>query len=217
MAGQQPCAVRVAARDLRVRRRRASARGLSPSLRGGAAPAAGATEPKTGLSVPGQAYGLPIAGVGCRVKKVGPVGVKVYAVGLYLDIKAAVGQALAAAAADPGVAKAAHLVFARGVKGEAVGEALAERIEPALGKGHPDLEAFRSYFAGAKLAKGTTLVFHAEGGALTTSVDGVSRGTIDNAELCAAVFGAYLGAGAVAPEARDAAAAALLRAAAAAA
>jgi hypothetical protein len=88
--------------------------------------------------------------------------------------------------------KTLRLVFARGVKADAVADALAERLEPKargsapersvpqnvrslaspqLGKASPALAAFKAAFAGASINRGTVVTLSAaKGGKLTCNV-----------------------------------------------
>jgi len=122
--------------------------------------------------------------------------------------------------------KTLRLVFARGVKADAVADALAERLEPKargsapersvpqnvrslaspqLGKASPALAAFKAAFAGASINRGTVVTLSAaKGGKLTCVVAGKAQKRIASPELCRALFDIYLGKDPVAPAAKAA-------------
>ena len=185
------------------------------------------TEPKTGLRLPGEfcvrgqtSDCAPLAGMGVRVKRIAGVGVKVYACGLYVHPKQArdalgdahVGRGVAEVAGDQAVfdallrdarvTKTVRLTFARNLDSAKIADALSERLRPALGKDSKSLRTFEAYFDGVTFLKGQSLTFSADGGALTTSIRGKRVGVIDDAEMCVALFDAYLGKNPVVPGAK---------------
>ena len=185
------------------------------------------TEPKTGLRLPGEfcvrgqtSDCAPLAGMGVRVKRIAGVGVKVYACGLYVHPKQArdalgdahVGRGVAEVAGDQAVfdallrdarvTKTVRLTFARNLDSAKIADALSERLRPALGKDSKSLRTFETYFDGVTFLKGQSLTFSADGGKLTTSIRGKRVGVIDNAEMCVALFDAYLGKNPVVPGAK---------------
>lgn len=184
-------------------------------------------EPKTGLRLPGEfcvrgqtSDCAPLAGMGVRVKRIAGVGVKVYACGLYVHPKQArdalgdahVGRGVAEVAGDQAVfdallrdarvTKTVRLTFARNLDSAKIADALSERLRPALGKDSKSLRTFEAYFDGVTFLKGQSLTFSADGGALTTSIRGKRVGVIDDAEMCVALFDAYLGRNPVVPGAK---------------
>lgn len=185
------------------------------------------TEPKTGLRLPGEfcvrgqtSDCAPLAGMGVRVKRIAGVGVKVYACGLYVHPKQArdalgdahVGRGVAEVAGDQAVfdallrdarvTKTVRLTFARNLDSAKIADALSERLRPALGKDSKSLRTFETYFDGVTFLKGQSLTFSADGGKLTTSIRGKRVGVIDDAEMCVALFDAYLGKNPVVPGAK---------------
>jgi len=101
--------------------------------------------------------------------------------------------------------KSLRLVFARGVKADAVADALAERLEPKLGKASPALAAFKAAFAGAFITRGTVVTLAVQrGGKLSCCVAGKAAKPIASPELCRALFDIYLGRDPVAPAAKAA-------------
>ena len=185
------------------------------------------TEPKTGLRLPGEfcvrgqtSDCAPLAGMGVRVKRIAGVGVKVYACGLYVHPKQArdalgdahVGRGVAEVAGDQAVfdallrdarvTKTVRLTFARNLDSAKIADALSERLRPALGKDSKSLRTFEAYFDGVTFLKGQSLTFSADGGALTTSIRGKRVGVIEDAEMCVALFDAYLGKNPVVPGAK---------------
>ena len=184
-------------------------------------------EPKTGLRLPGEfcvrgqtSDCAPLAGMGVRVKRIAGVGVKVYACGLYVHPKQArdalgdahVGRGVAEVAGDQAVfdallrdarvTKTVRLTFARNLDSAKIADALSERLRPALGKDSKSLRTFETYFDGVTFLKGQSLTFSADGGKLTTSIRGKRVGVIDDAEMCVALFDAYLGKNPVVPGAK---------------
>ena len=185
------------------------------------------TEPKTGLRLPGEfcvrgqtSDCAPLAGMGVRVKRIAGVGVKVYACGLYVHPQQArdalgdahVGRGVAEVAGDQAVfdallrdarvTKTVRLTFARNLDSAKIADALSERLRPALGKDSKSLRTFETYFDGVTFLKGQSLTFSADGGKLTTSIRGKRVGVIDDAEMCVALFDAYLGKNPVVPGAK---------------
>jgi hypothetical protein len=95
-----------------------------------------------------------------------------------------------------------RLTFARNLDSAKIADALSERLRPALGKDSKSLRTFEAYFDGVTFLKGQSLTFSADGGALTTSIRGKRVGVIDDAEMCVALFDAYLGKNPVVPGAK---------------
>lgn len=77
-----------------------------------------------------------------------------------------------AAVVEADAEKTLRLVFARSVGSEQVASSFAERLAPAVGKDAPALKAFKGFFTGVKIDKGTVLTFSANKGTLLTAVDG---------------------------------------------
>mmetsp|Transcript_43929 Transcript_43929/g.82142 ORF Transcript_43929/g.82142 Transcript_43929/m.82142 type:complete len:166 (-) Transcript_43929:304-801(-) len=153
------------------------------------------------------------------MKNIAGIKVKVYAAGLYVDeqvAKRSLGKYKRTPAAElkhnntlftdlimeKALEKTVQLVFARGVKGPAVLNALDERLRPTL-EGTPELDEFRTYFNGVKLEKGQSLSFSSVYGVLTTKKDGKVLGSINSVPLCNALFDVYLGSDPVMPPLRD--------------
>ena len=156
------------------------------------------TEPKTGLRLPGEfcvrgqtSDCAPLAGMGVRVKRIAGVA------------EVAGDQAVFdALLRDARVTKTVRLTFARNLDSAKIADALSERLRPALGKDSKSLRTFEAYFDGVTFLKGQSLTFSADGGALTTSIRGKRVGVIDDAEMCVALFDAYLGKNPVVPGAK---------------
>jgi hypothetical protein len=105
------------------------------------------------------------------VKRVAGIPVRVYAVGLYVDLRAARaavgdrfvgGRAVdvakdpslfAAVLSSPDVEKTVRLVLARDVDSSKIRDALSERLKPVLGAGSPSLKEFEGYFDGIMFKK----------------------------------------------------------------
>ncbi|CAN0111628.1 unnamed protein product [Hapterophycus canaliculatus] len=138
-------------------------------------------------------------GTGVRVKKIGPAGVKVYAVGLYVDEKAASkdldahrgedGEALGknegffARVAKSNFEKTMVLKMAREVGTEKMVSALAESVKPRMSGSKKSLETFQDLLLTAvgkegAAKKGMQFGFVCKPGALCVSVNGKDAGTI---------------------------------------
>lgn len=160
-----------------------------------------------------------LLGVGVREKTI--FKVNVYAMGLYVDLSAAlpvlkkaVGQrtlkqakkeqAFHDAFLNDDFGKTLRWVMARDVGGEDIAEAFRDSLEPRIKKAKLDeqeraaaeqaLRTFRGWFD-KELAEDTELRFHWEPGAkLHVYVGGEKKGVIQNLALCRAMFDVYLGA-----------------------
>ena len=155
----------------------------------------------------------PPAGMGVR-RRIAGVGVKVYACGLYVHPKQA--RTRSGRARRPRrpprstrrrrAARRASRIRALDVRqnldSAKIADALSERLRPALGKDSKSLRTFETYFDGVTFLKGQSLTFSADGGKLTTSIRGKRVGVIDDAEMCVALFDAYLGKNPVVPGAK---------------
>ena len=142
-----------------------------------------------------------------------------YACGLYVHPKQArdalgdahVGRGVAEVAGDQAVfdallrdarvTKTVRLTFAVNLDSAKIADALSERLRPALGKDSKSLRTFETARRRHHL-KGQSLTFSADGGKLTTSIRGKRVGVIDDAEMCVALFDAYLGKNPVVPGAK---------------
>lgn len=172
-------------------------------------------------------------GGGVRTKKVAFVGVKVYAVFLYVDAAAAAKELgvrdrggffegdddYAAALADGAFVKALRIDLVRDVDGATFYGALEDALAPRLRlTGDMDsLGAFRDYLGGKKLAKGTALcLLWTPDGALEVAASTGDRAPasfaapdaadlrIESAGLARALFEVYLGSAPASPGARTA-------------
>lgn len=167
-----------------------------------------------------------LVGTGVREKTV--FNVNVYAIGYYVDVKAAVAAlgkyqelkaerieknkefAQSILTADYG--KTIRLVLARDVDAEDMREAFEDQLQPRLkAKSKPeDLEqtqklmaAFRGYF-GENMKEGDSVVFTWQpGGKLHTTVNGVEKAALESHTLCWALFDVYLGPDAISTSARN--------------
>lgn len=172
-------------------------------------------------------------GGGVRTKKIAFVGVKVYAVFLYVDAAAAAKELgvrsrggffecdddYAAALADGAFVKALRIDLVRDVDGATFYAALEDALAPRLRitGDMASLEQFRAYLGDKKLVKGTTLcLLWTPDGALevTTSTGARAEASfaapdaadvrIESAGLARALFEVYLGSSPASPDARAA-------------
>lgn len=184
-------------------------------------------EPETGILFPSfleapqgeRTVRQDLLGVGAREKTI--FKVNVYAMGLYVDLAAALPvlkQAVGArtlkeakkdkafhdAFLNDDFGKSLRWVMARDVGGEDIAEAFRDSLEPRIKAAQLDaaqrqsaetaVRTLRGYFT-SELTEGTELKFHWEpGGRLHVSVGGVPKGVITNLALCRALFDVYLGA-----------------------
>ncbi|TAH34579.1 MAG: hypothetical protein EYC70_16735 [Planctomycetota bacterium] len=167
-----------------------------------------------------------LVGTGVRTRTI--FNVKVYAIGYYVDLPAAIrvlgkykelkaerleknqefGQDVVLG--DHG--KTLRLVLVRDVDAEDMREAFEDELQPRLKeKSKPaDLESsqkimdtFRGYF-GTNMKEGDTIVFTWQpGGKLYTSVNNQEKGVIESHTLCWALFDIFLGPDAISPSARN--------------
>jgi len=177
------------------------------------------TDPATGIEFPGEfcprggdAKCHDLAGTAVRVKKIGPVGVKVYAVGLYVDSDGLASVEGSGAAhndehdvpkafvegytGDAGLGKSLRLVITYGkLTPDKLSSSLKEALEPRMpgAEGRASLAQFGAAFKGAQLSKGTVITFthDAETGTLVTAVDGKVAGEVRDANLTRELFGLY--------------------------
>lgn len=180
------------------------------------------TEPKTGIAFPtwiaslGTGTKHELTGVGARTKTI--FGIKVYAVGFYIDARRAAkllveykdrkdrriekDKRFAQALLQDDFGKSLRLVMARNVDAEDMREAFEDILEPRIKsrardkedrKGMQALQTFRSYFK-EDPKKGDELIFTWEpGGRLYTRITGKDMPVIESPTLCWALFDAYLG------------------------
>jgi len=185
----------------------------------GAPRGAAQTDPGTGVEFPGEfcprgrdAKCHTLAGVATRVKKIGPVGVKVYAVGLYVDedgLASVEGSGSAhndshevpqafveGYTGDGQLGKSLRLVITYGkLTPDKLSSSLREALEPRMrgAEGEASLARFGTAFVGANLSKGTVITFshNPESGALVTAIDGRVAGEVNDANLTRELFGLY--------------------------
>eukprot|EP00903_Cladosiphon_okamuranus_P009853 g9363.t1 len=164
-----------------------------------------------------------LMGTGVRVKKIGPAGVKVYAVGLYVDEKGAAkelerhkgedGDSLGknegffARVAKSKFEKTMVLKMAREVGTEKMVSALAESVKPRMSGSSKSLDNFQDILLKAvgkegAAKKGMQFGFVCKPGALCVSVNGKDAGTVKSGTLSSAMVDVYLGKKAVSPAAR---------------
>ncbi|CAN0187642.1 unnamed protein product [Scytosiphon promiscuus] len=176
------------------------------------------------VSLPGGSASS-LMGTGVRVKKIGPAGVKVYAVGLYVDEKGAAkdldahkgedGEALGknegffARVAKSNFEKTMVLKMAREVGTEKMVSALAESVKPRMSGSKKTLETFQDLLLTAvgkegAAKKGMQFGFVCKPGALCVSINGKDAGTIKSGPLSSAMVDVYFGKKAVSPGARKA-------------
>ncbi|CAB1108746.1 FAPa [Ectocarpus sp. CCAP 1310/34] len=176
------------------------------------------------VSLPGGS-GSSLMGTGVRVKKIGPAGVKVYAVGLYVDEKAAAkelevhkgedGESLGkndgffSRVAKSKFEKTMVLKMAREVGTEKMVSALTESVKPRISGSKKPLETFQDILLKAvgkegAAKKGMQFGFVCKPGALCVSVNGKDAGTIKSGPLSSAMVDVYLGKKAVSPGAKKA-------------
>jgi len=172
-------------------------------------------------------------GAGVRVKKFAIVGVKVYAVALYVQPKEAArelgvrsrggffaeaGRAreedMCQALVDGAFAKALVLRLVRRVSGEQFATALEEQLSSRLGTpaGQEDLARFRAAFEGRPLEEGTTVALHfdkADGLEVATAppdadwAKGAAAAVFPSPALGRALLEVFLGASSPVPKAKQ--------------
>lgn len=194
------------------------------------------TEGATGVEFPlvtrlWQGEELRCVGAGARVKKIVLIGVKVYAVALYVEAEKAARELgvrerggffetdddYAQALVDGGFLRALSVELVRKVEGPQFTEALEEALVPRLRLTGDtgSLEIFKAFFADKTLEKGTsvTMLYRADGGLDLLLGSGALPGdlsatapslSIPSPGLTRALFENYLGASSVVPEARAA-------------
>ncbi len=174
------------------------------------------------LTLPGTGSGLSLAGVGVRVKKlVGPVGVKVYAVGLYVDQAAAAkklskfkghktgSKQLFQAVEAEGFDKIVLLKMARKVGAATLVNALAESVKPRLGKGSDAAlaqfqEILLAGLKGGEAETGKQFGFGVHGGSkLIVTINGKKQGEIASGPLSKALLKTYLDDSAVSKDLKE--------------
>lgn len=174
------------------------------------------------FSLPGGSQGS-LMGTGVRVKKIGPAGVKVYAVGLYVDEKGAMkeldahkgenadslakNEAFFSKAAKAKFEKTMVLKMAREVGTEKMVSALAESVKPRMSGSTKPLATFQDMLLKAvgkegAAKKGMQFGFVCKPGALCVSVNGKDAGTVKSDNLSRAMVDVYLGKKAVSPGAK---------------
>eukprot|EP00752_Nemacystus_decipiens_P006542 g5893.t1 len=166
-----------------------------------------------------------LMGTGVRVKKIGPAGVKVYAVGLYVEEKGAIkelerhkgedGDSLGknegffSRVSKSKFEKTMVLKMAREVGTEKMVSALAESVRPRVSGSSKPVDNFQEILLKAvgkegAAKKGMQLGFVCKPGALCVSVNGKDAGTVKSGPLSSAMVDIYLGKKAVSPGARKA-------------
>jgi len=167
-------------------------------------------------------------GASVRAKKIAFLGVKVYAVALYIEAAKAARELgvrdrggffesdddYCSALVDGGFIKTLQIELVRDVEGEQFVEALNESLRPRMSlSGETSLlEQFSAFFQGKKLIKGTNVVLmYRTDATLDVLVSPqrimdysatVADLSIASASLCRALFEVYLGSSSVVPEAR---------------
>lgn len=169
-------------------------------------------------------------GASVRQKKIAFLGVKVYAVALYVEAERAAkelgvrkrggffddnrNEDYALALVDGAFAKALEIQLVRKVEGAQFADAIAEALEPRmrLTGEMATLDKFKQFFDGRTLEKGTQIVllWRVEGileMTVRTAEDGTdyTRATpdlrIESPGMCRALFEVYLGSNTVVPDA----------------
>ncbi|KAL4424246.1 hypothetical protein ABPG75_001547 [Micractinium tetrahymenae] len=166
-------------------------------------------------------------GGACRSKKVAFIGVKVYAVVLYVEAEKMARELgvrnrggffegdddYCQALVDGGCVKALQLLLLRDVEGAQFVEALEEALAPRMrlmGDG-ASLEQFNKFFLDKKLTKDTNVILmYRTDGTLDVAVrpgradwaNMVADLSIASAGLCRSLFEIYLGSASVVPDAR---------------
>ncbi|PRW61098.1 chalcone isomerase [Chlorella sorokiniana] len=166
-------------------------------------------------------------GAGCRSKKIAFIGVKVYAVALYVEAEKMARELgvrnrggffegdddFCQALVDGGCVKALQLQLCRDVEGAQFVEALEEALAPRmrLMGDTKSLDAFKSFFLDKKLAKDTNVILmYRTDGALDVAlrpgrVDWstiVADLSVPSPGLCRGLFEIYMGSESVVPDAR---------------
>jgi hypothetical protein len=144
--------------------------------------------------------------------------VDVYALGFYADGPALAARAaaapsvddafLASLADDAGLPKTVRIVVTTGLMTrDRFLKSVKESLVPALAKkgAASSFDAFAALFEGASLAKGSEIVFsNAPDGGLAVRIEGKDAGAVKDKRFGPALFGLWLGEGAVSPGAKAA-------------
>jgi hypothetical protein len=155
------------------------------------------TEPGSGVKFAVKNGDMSLMGVGLRIKKIAFVGVKVYAVGLYVADSALTGPLAAhkskfdtpafyKALVEGDFPKQIVLKFTRDLGKDRIQSAMREALE---GADTPKTEVFVSYFPEVKTGQ-ECLINWAPGGELKVTMAGEAKGSIPG--FAAAVFGIWL-------------------------
>ena len=141
--------------------------------------------------------------------------IDVYALGVYMDAPALADRAttspspeaaVASLADDATLPKTVRVVVTTGLMtAPRFLKSVKESLLPALtARGAaPSFDAFASLFDGTPLTKGTEIVFsNAPDGALAVRIAGADVGSVKDARFGPALFGLWLGAAPVSPDAR---------------
>jgi hypothetical protein len=155
------------------------------------------TEPGSGVKFAVKNGDMSLMGVGLRIKKIAFVGVKVYAVGLYVADSALAGPLAAhkgkfdtpafyRALTDGDFPKQIVLKFTRDLGKDRIQSAMREALE---GADTPKTEVFVSYFPEVKTGQ-ECLINWAPGGELKVTMAGEAKGSIPG--FAAPVFGIWL-------------------------
>ncbi|CAM9534811.1 unnamed protein product [Chrysoparadoxa australica] len=176
---------------------------------------------KDTIKLPGASSDASLAGLGVRVKKIGPVKAKVYALGIYVDEKAAVkdldrykdeddltkNDGFYRDAKTSAFEKTLVLKMARTVGTEKMVSALSESVKPRMSGGLSALSDFEAMLLAAvskegAAKKGLQFGFVCKDDSLCISINGKDTGTIKSAPLRTALLDVYLGKGEVSPGAK---------------
>ena len=167
-------------------------------------------------------------GTACRKKKIAIIGVKVYAVALYVEAQLAAKELgvrdrggffetdddYCSALTDGAFVKALEIELVRNVEGQQFVEALEESLRPrmALSGDMGSLQKLQAFFMGKKLGKGTVvvLVYRLDGTLDVVVREGRAGGfegvvpdlCVESAGLSRAIFETYLGGGSIVPDGR---------------
>lgn len=141
--------------------------------------------------------------------------IDVYALGVYVDAPALAERAAAAPSPEAAVAsladdaslpKTVRVVVTTGLMtAPRLLKSVKESLLPALTvrDAAPSFDAFASLFDGTSLTKGTEIVFsNAPDGALAVRIAGADVGSVKDVRFGPALFGLWLGAAPVSPNAR---------------
>ena len=191
------------------------------------------TDPSTSVSFPlverlWTGAELRCMGTTCRTKKIAIIGVKVYAVALYVEAQLAARELgvrarggffetdddYCSALTDGAFVKALEIELVRNVSGQQFVEALEESLKPrmALSGDMGSLQKLQAFFTGKTLSKGAVVVLvYRLDGVLDVVVregrgglEGVGMAdlSVESAGLSRAIFETYLGGKSIVPEGR---------------